>query len=105
MHYRVRQWGLTPLVPIATTISKGKDKQFVVSGWKLVSTGSMPQIETPNLNALSDVDVAIIQKEIAEIKRAAKDCSKVIDENGEPLPGTAVGSDHIGMYSTTDMIS
>ena len=44
------------------TTSKGNDKQFVVSGWKLVSTGSMPQNVTPNLNALSDVDVSIVQK-------------------------------------------
>lgn len=72
-------------VSVVTTISKGKDKQFVVSGWKVTSTGSMPKNLTPNLNALSDVDLSIVQQGIAKIKRAAKECSKVVDENGEPL--------------------
>ena len=73
-------------VAVVATVELGKDKQFVVSGWKMVSADSMPrQGGTPSRNVLNDADTANIQRDIAEIKRKARDASRVVDENGEPL--------------------
>jgi hypothetical protein len=40
---------------------------------------------TPGRNALSDADKLKIQQDIAKIKSDAKNSSKIVDENGEPL--------------------
>ena len=72
-------------IAIVATIEHGKNKQFVVSGWKKMSAASMLRNASPKLNVRSAADIQMIQQEIAGVKRTARDSSKVVDENGEPL--------------------
>ena len=74
-------------VAIVATIEQGKDKQFVVSGWKKMSAASMPSgnAASPRPNVLNAADKNRIAQEIAEVKRRARDASKVVDEDGEPM--------------------
>jgi hypothetical protein len=72
-------------VAIVATIEQGKDKQFVVSLRRKVSAASMLRNASPKLNVRSATDIQMIQQEIAGVKRTARDSSKVVDENGEPL--------------------
>jgi hypothetical protein len=44
-------------VSVVATISKGKYKQFVVTGWKVKSVAAMPQDVALRLNALNDTDI------------------------------------------------
>jgi hypothetical protein len=44
-------------VSVVATISKGKHKQFVVTGWKVKSVAAMPQDVALRLNALNDTDI------------------------------------------------
>ncbi|MCQ2300358.1 MAG: hypothetical protein MJZ81_09575 [Bacteroidales bacterium] len=72
-------------VSAIATISRGKDKQFSVTAWKLLPTVSMQRI-APALkpNVLNGVDAEIVQKDLEEIKAAARNSSAIVDENGEP---------------------
>ena len=71
-------------VSIVGTIARGKDKLFVVTSWKMEKSDALDVSSTPGPNVRNDSDIAKVKKEIEIIKEKAKNCSKVVDENGEP---------------------
>ena len=64
-------------VAIVATIEQGKDKQFVVTGWKKVSAASMQSgtPASPRPNVLNDTYKKRIAQEIAKIKQKARNVS------------------------------
>ena len=72
-------------VSIVGTIARGKDKLFVVTSWKIEKSDALDASSTSGPNVRNDSDIAKVKKEIESIKEGAKDCSKVVDENGEPI--------------------
>lgn len=73
-------------VSVIATIEKGENKEFLVTSYQFVKSDALDASkETPGLNVRNDSDIANIQQEIETIKESAKNSSKVVDENGEPL--------------------
>lgn len=73
-------------VSVVATIEKGKDKEFLVTSWKYMSSNALDAAKTtPGPNVRNDFDAAKIQKEIDIIKKSLENSSKVVDEDGKPL--------------------
>lgn len=73
-------------VSVVATIEKGWNKEFLVTSYQFIKSDALDaSLETPGPNVRNDSDIANVQKEIETIKQSAKNSSKVVDENGEPL--------------------
>ena len=71
-------------VSVIGTIARGKDKLFVVTSWKMEKSDALDASSAPGPNVRNDSDLTKVKKEIENIKEKAENCSKVVDENGEP---------------------
>ena len=72
-------------VSVVATIEKGNNKEFLVTSYQFVKSDALDASnETPELNVRNDSDIAKVQKDIENIKSAATNSSKIVDENGEP---------------------
>ena len=72
-------------VVVVGTIKKGKDGVAVVTNFQKKVADAQMLREAPELNALDASAVAKIHDEIELQKEKLLNCSKVVDENGEPL--------------------
>ncbi|MCM1040934.1 MAG: hypothetical protein NC396_00715 [Bacteroides sp.] len=73
-------------VSVIATIEKGKNKEFLVTNYQFVKSDALDASkETPGPNVRNDSDIAKVRQEIEKIKEQAKNASKVVDENGEPM--------------------
>lgn len=73
-------------ISVVATIEKGWNKEFLVTSYQFIKSDALDaSLETPGPNVRNDSDIANVQKEIETIKQSAKNSSKVVDENGEPL--------------------
>lgn len=73
-------------VSVIATIEKGKNKEFLVTNYQFIKSDALDaSIETPGPNVRNDSDIAKVQQEIERIKEQAKNASKGVDVNGEPL--------------------
>lgn len=73
-------------VSVIATIERGENKEFLVTSYQFVKSDALDASkETPGLNVRNDSDIANVKKDIENIKETAKNSSKVVDENGEPM--------------------
>lgn len=73
-------------VTVVATIEGGKSKEFLVTNWKFVRSSALDAAATtPGPNVRNDFDEAKVKSDIEKIKNSAKNISKIVDENGEPL--------------------
>ncbi|MBR6284409.1 MAG: hypothetical protein IKR25_08975, partial [Muribaculaceae bacterium] len=70
---------------VIATIEKGKNNEHVVTSWKYKKSDALDAQSAPGLYVQNDSDLAKVQQEIETIKQTAKNSSKIVDENGQPL--------------------
>ena len=73
-------------VSVIATIEKGENKEFLVTSYQFAKSDALDaSTETPGLNVRNDSDIANVKQDIENIKSAAINSSKIVDENGEPM--------------------
>lgn len=73
-------------ISIIATIERGPNKEFLVTSYQFEKSDALDaSTETPGLYVRNDSDIANVKKEIENIKNQAKNSSKIVDENGEPM--------------------